>query len=388
MDPVSKFIQGAGNLFGQISIEMASNHGGFKGFSTVKIVSFDPNNSFYNYQIDDVKCCNMLSDEQYGQNTYEHFYCQIVKNEIVAEGKPNFLCKNVLSDYCSQKDSDGEYNINSDLCGMFCGLDDTNCDAAINGYCNSRDFYMTGTNIKSLQKLYDDEICGCTFNPTDTNVFNSYPLTVQKTLKQRLNNPDNISQDLRLECTLPQCKQSKYKLASQKQALKNKTCTLTESCIGDGFIIPTINETDTSSDIMCKSYINTGECIDPPEGVMAIMANPFNNSCKGILKGLSVDLPMGPQYCKLGEQKPVGDCIDNEQLYVRDVLLPGIPANDPNMCPKPDDYPPQREYQYCIPDEKPDETPPDDSKLKNMITVSVVIFLIIFLIIFIFRLIR
>jgi hypothetical protein len=368
---------------------------GFKGFSSVKVVNFDPSdsNSFYNYEIDDVRCCNLFPDQQYGENTYEYGYCQNVKGLVVANevpySIPNFQCKAVLSNHCSKVIED-EYNIESELCGAYCSFGDTNCDNAIKGYCNSDKFYniTTGSNPSrylSLKKLYEDEICGCAFSTTDP-VFKSYPVTLQKTLEQRLLEPSRISSSMRLECTLPECKKSNYKLYAQKLALKSNACTDTEKCIGDGFVIPAIKENNDGSNIVCESYMNTGRCVEPPKGVMAIMPDPFTNTCKNILKGTSMEFPVEPDFCVLGSPKKVGGCVNNKQLWRRDIDVPGIPDNDPNWCPKPNEYPPYEEERYCIP-QPPPKPPSDNNTTQNVVVLTVILFFIIFFIFFIIRLI-
>ncbi len=368
---------------------------GFKGFSSVKMVNFDPtnSNSFYNYPIDDARCCNLLPEEQYGENTYEYSYCRNVKSLVVSNdspyGVPNAQCKVVLSNYCTGITDEG-YKLETELCGAYCAFDDTNCDNAIRGYCSGDDFYKTTTGANptrylSLKKLYDDDICGCVFSTTEP-VFRSYPVTLQKTLEQRLVDPSKISPSIRTECTLPQCKKSNYKLYAQKLALKNKACTDTEKCIGDGFVIPSIIENNNGAKLECKSFINTGNCVDPPEGVMAIMPDPFTSSCKNTLKDTSMNFPIQPQFCVLGKTQKVGGCVNNKQLLRREVSVPGIPDNDPNWCPKPNSFPPYEEYDSCDPPSPP-SSPADNNTLRNIVFITVVLFLIIFYIFFIIKLI-
>ncbi len=283
-----------------ITVEIEPQYTGFKGISKITKLNYNVPGRTYNWvkNIDPYFCCHMLADSQYDPESIEYYYCNnylnySVKNNFPDDNIPNNKCRiDILDKYCNSNPNNSndyfhydKYNeepffdtetnkyslpIDTDMCKSYCNLNDTNCDRGINQYCTSDDLTKTINGIKkpNIMKYLKDPVCGCAFNEDNEDIKyqDSLPKSLNIFLKDKLkfNFANQITDPLRQECTLPSCKKSSYKLFNQKLSLKNKPCNTTEECIGEGYVIPSVNN---KQEIDCKKYMGGDfNCIKDSNG--------------------------------------------------------------------------------------------------------------------------
>ena len=97
---------------------------GFKGVTMYRSINYNIPRGLYNKwlpSIEPLRCCQLLSDQQYEPDSIEDYVCRnnleyVVQNSF-PNAYPNGLCREVLQEHCNNKD-----NIDEDLCKMACGM--------------------------------------------------------------------------------------------------------------------------------------------------------------------------------------------------------------------------------------------------------------------------
>lgn len=345
---------------------------GFKGIGMYRSINYNVNEGLYKWvnEVDSLRCCQLLAEEQYDDNTVENYICRenlnYKVNKAYPKSFPNDQCKILLGNWCNSSGIDKEgndyYNIENDLCEKACDITDINCDKGINDFCKSPSFKpsiesSTGSSSVELLKFYDisklskNKICGCMtdINYDNKDILKSVSLSMANVLDKKLLNKSGVDIN-RKECVLPSCSSSPFKPLSIKQKLVEKPCNDKERCFGNGFIAPTYEDTN-SIKIGCLQFTNTDDCIEPLTPNLEIIPDPFDNSCKNLL---DKQIPM-PKY------KPK-DCIYSEQWYPEDIFegkceMRNVDGVDKMMlrryrqllAPSVPNVPPGKENPYCPP---------------------------------------
>ena len=351
---------------GLIKIEVDPTGVGFKGVHSIRTINYlldDGGMYRWIYDTQPMKCCTLLFDDMYSNESVEKFVCNnrldlVVKNDW-PNAYPNEKCRiNYLQPYCNNKKKNEEedtYNIESDLCASVCKLENTDCDIGIKNYCSSDQFFAENKNgIKKLDILaaFKDPICGCQFEYNKDNVLLSFSASVDLGISQNIKDEfkKDLSKTFREECQLATCHKSDFKLFNQKQRLQKEGCTQMDTCFGQGYQIPITK--DNNTEIECKRFFQfKGECIDPLEPNVSILPNTLKQECRNIMKKDLNAFRTKPTECKLNtfqdpfvgknreEKKKLAKQIcykRGNKLYYKQkktVKIPSVPSNDPNLCP-------------------------------------------------------
>ena len=131
--------QGA-KLFGVdfLQVEMTGINIGLKGIWYVRTINYNVEEGIYNWiaNTDKLRCCQLLPDERYDNDSVEAKVCSLNLKLIVDPVFPNFIpndtCKIVLSKHCNKRDQ-----VSSSLCNVACSFSGVNCDKGIDDYCSS-----------------------------------------------------------------------------------------------------------------------------------------------------------------------------------------------------------------------------------------------------------
>lgn len=306
---------------GGLGINIESSHdGGFglKGIGKYRSINYDVKDGLYKWvsEVDKLRCCQLLSEKQYNDDTVEKYICRenfnLKVNNNFPNSFPNDQCKVLLGNWCGNSYIDENkqevYNIEDDLCKKACDINDIDCDRGIKNYCLRPKMLAGGTGAKyDLGKFGKDEICGClTFqNFKNNDPLTSVPLSFKTLLNTKLLNKAGINLD-KQECILPSCSQSPFKLLSMKKNLEKEPCNKKELCFGNGYAIPDYSDNNTK--VQCLSYENAeDECIDPLTPKITVIPDPFTSGCKNLITN---ELVM-PKY------KPA-DCVYGDKWYPED----------------------------------------------------------------------
>jgi hypothetical protein len=396
---------------------------GFKGFGMYRSVDYNVPDGLYKWinDVDSFRCCQLLSSNQYDDDTVEKYVCRENLNRKVTNdfpnSYPNDVCKRVLEGWCNTSYIDDKkeenYNIEDELCSKACNIDDISCDKGIKDYCLSPKFLSGGTGAKyDMSKYMKDPICGCMYSKVARNneLLSNLPLSFSTVLDQKLLSKAGLQGPIREECTLPFCAQSPFKFLSMKKNKAKTPCSEKESCFGNGYVVPTFEKGNTS--ITCLQFANSDNCIMPIEPNITVVPDPFTSKCKGLLKNEIAMPKFEPTECIYGtkwypEDQYNARCemhVDpedgQEKLMLRtylQLLTPSIPnlppgPNNPLCPPKVPDYSnvgpdsepsitdKRQKVEEWIPCPNPnfneDESPPKSGMTK--IGVSILIFTIIF----------
>jgi len=294
---------------------------GFKGIGMYRSANYNLQDGVYKWvnEVVPLRCCQLLDEEQYDDGTVENYICREIKNYKVNKSFPNSFpndqCKILLGNWCNSSGIDEQgndyYNIEDQLCEKACAVTDINCDKGINDFCRTPQF-KTSTGSSSgydMSNLLKNKICGCMtdLNYDNKDILKSAYLSMTDVLNKKLINKGGID-FTKKECLLPSCSETPFKLLSMKKNLADKPCNEKERCFGNGFIAPTYSDTSNSK-IGCLQFANIDECIDPLTPNLAVIPDPFDNSCKNLL---IKQVPM-PQL------KPT-ECIYSEEWYPEDIF--------------------------------------------------------------------
>jgi hypothetical protein len=389
---------------------------GLKGIGKYRSLNYNVKDGLYKWisEVDNLRCCQLLSDKQYNDDTVEKHVCRenrdLKVNNNFPNSFPNDQCKMLLGKWCGESYIDeykqDVYNIEDDLCKKACNISDINCDIGIKKYCLRPELLGggTGTNY-DIGKFVKGEICGCltSQNFKTNDVLSSLPLSFKTLLNQKLLIKSGINLD-KQECILPYCSQSPYKLLSMKKNLEKEPCNKKELCFGNGYAIPEYGDRDNTK----------VSCIEPLTPKITIIPDPFTDSCKNLITNELVMPKYKPADCVYGgkwypEDPYSAKCEMHTEDGVEKLMLrsyrqldkPSIPnfpegefnpacppkcgENNPN-CDYPlksdDDREPVEKWETCYNDGDytQDDTPPPQGMTK--IGMSLLIFAIIIGLIF------
>jgi hypothetical protein len=411
-----------------VNIESYHDNGfGLKGIGKYRSLNYDVKDGLYKWvsEIDKLRCCQLLSDQQYNDDTVEKYVCRdnfnLKVNNNFPDSFPNDQCKTLLGNWCGTSYIDEYkqevYNIEDDLCKKACNISDVDCDRGIKNYCLRPKMLAGGTGSKyDLGKFNKDEICGCmtSQNFKNNDPLTSVPLSFKTLLNTKLLNKAGVNLD-KQECILPYCSQSPFKLLTMKQNLEKVPCNKKELCFGNGYAIPDYSDNNTK--VQCVSYENAeDECIEPLTPKITIIPDPFTNGCKNLITNELVMPKYKPADCVYGEkwypEDPYSakcemhvDPEDGEEKLMlrsyRQLEKPSVPEYPPGednpACPPkcgegnpncdyplktPDEREPVEKWESCYNDGTyvDDETPPSSGLGK--IGMSLLIFAIIIGLIF------
>jgi hypothetical protein len=411
-----------------INIESYHDNGfGLKGIGKYRSLNYDVKDGLYKWvsEIDKLRCCQLLSDQQYNDDTVEKYVCRdnfnLKVNNNFPDSFPNDQCKTLLGNWCGTSYIDEYkqevYNIEDDLCKKACNISDVDCDRGIKNYCLRPKMLAGGTGSKyDLGKFNKDEICGCmtSQNFKNNDPLTSVPLSFKTLLNTKLLNKAGVNLD-KQECILPYCSQSPFKLLTMKQNLEKVPCNKKELCFGNGYAIPDYSDNNTK--VQCVSYENAeDECIEPLTPKITVIPDPFTNGCKNLITNELVMPKYKPADCVYGEkwypEDPWSakcemhvDPEDGEEKLMlrsyRQLEKPSVPEYPPGednpACPPkcgegnpncdyplktPDEREPVEKWESCYNDGTyvDDETPPSSGLGK--IGMSLLIFAIIIGLIF------
>jgi len=341
---------------------------GFKGFGMFRSVNYNVKGGLYNWvnEVDKFRCCNLLTNEQYEDDTVEKFICREDLNRKVENSfptnYPNDVCVSVLTDHCNSSFindyNEKEYNVESELCKAACALNETNCDIGIKGYCTSNNFINSRTkediqkeikelndnkaefqtkldssNIRSEQdrltkqiseiddelKSKDDELQSITNNPKTTYDLSKYlkddicGCMYSSVAGKEILDSVPLSFTTVLDQTLldkneftfrEECSLSTCAKTTFKM-FDMKQNILKKPCSDKELCLGKgymIPSFKNNTSVNCVQYANSDECITPLTPNISILPDPFNNGCKNILKK-QISMPkLKPQECKLSEE--------------------------------------------------------------------------------------
>ena len=359
---------------------------GLKGIVSVRETDYNVKDGLYQWiaDIDTVKCCSTLTDEQYDKDSVEKKVCEIsfgldVRNEF-PNVYPNGNCKLILADHCNKVE-----NIDSEMCELACGINDINCDTGILKYCDKEEFKYEGK--LNLDALWKDKVCACSFTENKDDIQSSFASSLDLYIKNKILNKSSISSTLRQECSSSACYKSKYKMKYQKDNLMNKSCTPNEVCLGEGYQIPSFTDNNTKVD--CKRYMQGDfDCVEPLQPSITMIPDPRNAQCKNIIDRQPETFEFKPQMCELMKTPDKGPCVEgpNGKYYSEwkyNIKIPSIPSDDPNMCPPyedPEDPSSPRKKMSkkvrCFPDEEEEEDD-GESTPTSKIYIGIFIFIIL-----------
>ena len=411
---------------------------GIKGFTQVTVVSFPDLQDIIN-TTSPLTCCQLIYENMYDTDSIESQNCIFKKNLIITQDFPLYYpnsgtsqCYNILQSYCeaTTKNSDGStsYQVTDPLCGSFCSLGLTqnsfgqnitssNCDNAINAYCNNPNFMNkddNGKSVKDLQATSNDPICACTLTPLNystSTTMDQYllnlPTSLNLVVRNQLNNPDDPtngwSPNARVDCGFPPCSKSNFKLLAQKQDIQSKPCSNMEQCIGNGFDVPIYSKQNYQID--CVREINNPTQCQPgtldvqntlnpkfslPE--ITFMPDPLSQQCKSYFKNASqLTLPIGPVPCQKSGYIN-GPCVNGKQIQYKEITSPSYPANDPTLCDTSDLFNPAscNDQKYITaPDTCPaSHTCPMPEEQSSLLALCIIIVISLFLIYIVYRIIK
>ena len=340
---------------------------GFKGFSMFRSVNYNVKGGLYDWinDVDKFRCCNLLTNEQYEDDTVEKFICREDFNRKVENSFPtnfpNDVCVSVLQDHCNSKFvndySEEEYNVESELCKAACALNETNCDKGIKGYCTSKKFINSrtpedvkkeidelkekktelqtkldsstirseqdrlNTDIKSIDKELkdkDDELESLTNNPKTTYNLNNYLKDdICGCMYSSVAGKDVLdSVPLSLSKVLDQTLLDKNDFTLREECSMS-TCAKTtfkmfdmkqnilkKPCSSKELCLGKgymIPSFKNNTSVNCVQYANSDECLEPLTPNITVIPDPFNNGCKNILKK-QMNMPkLQPTECKLSD---------------------------------------------------------------------------------------
>lgn len=345
---------------------------GFKGVTMYRSINYNIPRGLYNKwlpSIEPLRCCQLLSDQQYEPDSIEDYVCRnnleyVVQNSF-PNAYPNGLCREVLQEHCNNKD-----NIDEDLCKMACGMSGEyiiNCDSGIQGYCN-QDYFKAKAKDKTMKPKimgwYKDQVCNCMYKQSSPDAYKSlkeegmtnYVDSFKNFLTKKMDTSkqDKVLPNFREECSVGVCSRSPYKLFDQKRKLNMVGCNSIEQCFSSGYQIPATTDNDTRID--CNRFLNTDTCISPLEAKFTVINDISKSECKTLVQGSTVDdIRFEPQQCEVSKtfypslltddlrKEAAKLCItrknkdtgEDERVLklTRRVTVPGYPGNDPNMCP-------------------------------------------------------
>lgn len=301
---------------GGLGINIESYHDGgygLKGIGKYRSINYNVVDGLYKWisEIDKLRCCQLLSDKQYNDDTVEKYICRenynLKVNNSFPNSFPNDQCKVLLGNWCGSSYIDEYkqevYNIEDDLCKKACDISDIDCDRGIKNYCLRPKMLSGGTGTDyDLGKFAKDEICGClTFqNFKNNDPLTSVPLSFKTLLNTKLLNKAGVNLD-KQECILPSCSQSPFKLLSMKKNLEKEPCNKKELCFGNGYAIPNYGNNNTT--VQCVSYENSeDECIEPLTPKITVIPDPFNDACKNLITNEIVMPKYKPADCVYGDK--------------------------------------------------------------------------------------
>lgn len=345
---------------------------GFKGVIMYRSINYNIPKGLYNKwlpSIEPLRCCQLLSDQQYEPDSIEDYVCRnnleyVVQNSF-PNAYPNGLCREVLQEHCNNKD-----NIDGELCKSACGLSGEyiiNCDAGIQGYCN-QDYFKAKAKDKTMKpkimSWYKDPVCNCMYKQSSPDAYKSlkeegmtnYVDSFKNFLTKKMdsNKQDKVLSNFREECSVGVCARSPYKLFEQKHKLNTVGCNNIEQCFASGYQIPATTDNDTR--IECNRFLNSDNCVSPLEAKFTVINDISKSDCKTLVQGSTVDdIRFEPQQCEVSKtfypslltdelrREAAKMCItrknkdtgEEERVLklTRRVTVPGYPGNDPNMCP-------------------------------------------------------
>jgi len=355
-----------------IEVTITPSGYGFKGVTMYRSINYNLPGRLYNKwipSVDKLRCCQLLSDQQYEPDSIEEYVCKnqldyIVKNSF-PNAYPNAKCRSVLTEHCNKLE-----NIDGELCRTACGMSGEyiiNCDDGINKYCDQDSFKAKAKDKNLYPKImdwYKDDVCKCKFNESSpdtyknlteqgmTNYVDSFKNYLD--IKMDPNQKDKVLSNFREECSVGVCAKTPYKMFEQKKELNVKGCNNVEQCFSSGYQIPSTTDNDTRID--CNRYLNTDKCISPLEAKFTVINDITKSECKNLVKGSSIeDIRFEPQECKLSKsyyppiitdeqrkdaaklcvtrRNPATNKLEKMLKVTRRVEVPSYPANDPDMCP-------------------------------------------------------
>lgn len=295
---------------------------GMKGIVNSTYITYPSDVYKWIREVDDIKCCQLVEEEQYEDKTLEKDMC-VYARDLTTRNEfpliiPNDKCNEILQSNLSTD------NIDSDLYKNYCKLTYSDCDSTIQQYCDKK-YTITESGKLDLENMYKDPVCGCYSNYDIPNPQTSYHSSLDLVIGDKAG--EQIQIPSRFECTAPICVNSPYKFKNMKDRLSRKECTSLESCFGKGYFVPYYKG---GNEIDCIKYENDNSCIPPYRPNYEFLANPFDRSCEETLKNVKIKEFLTKE-CELSrdEYENCGTCGQNNKMYCkRQVRKEGYPITN------------------------------------------------------------